>query len=86
MARWDSKKQVIVFWPAKKWRNGWWIIDCGCCGGLEWGGEYPRICDRCKGGGIIWWHEPTKTFALYPGGPLRGRGDLSRLEREGGEV
>lgn len=37
-----------------------------------WGGEEPIECNRCWSG-IIAYHEKSKRYALYPGGPFRGR-------------
>ena len=53
-------------WP------GWRQVDCGCCAGLEWGGEEPRECRRCKGWGGLFLHEKSRVLALWPGGPLAG--------------
>lgn len=25
---------------------------CGCCAGIEWGGEYPVECSACAGSGV----------------------------------
>ena len=50
--------------------GGW--IDCGCCAGVEWGGDYPRECDRCGGAGRIWRY-PSGVLAWWYGGPLCGR-------------
>ncbi len=71
MASWDGKK--IVRWPAECDSNypDWEIVDHGCCAGLEWGGDYPRECD-CNMG-TLYHHKPSGIYALYPGGPLRGR-------------
>jgi len=49
---------------------GWLIIDCGCCAGIEWGGEEPRECKRCDGTGAIYKHVRSGVVALYPGGPF----------------
>lgn len=27
----------------------WLLLDCGCCSGLKWDGDYLRECDFCKG-------------------------------------
>ena len=71
MSHWDGSK--IVRWPTKPSRvPGWEEIDCGCCSGLEWGGEYPRECLRCNGG-VIFRHKKSGALALYPGGPFVGR-------------
>lgn len=85
MAHWNYKTGKTHYHPAQRWGGGWWSIDCGCSGGLRWGGDVPTECDRCNGSGVFFWHEPSRTFAAYPGGPFRGRGDLSGLEREGGD-
>ena len=52
-------------------RLGWTLIDCGCCNGIEWGGEEPRTCRDCGGNGVLW-RSPRGRLALYPGGPFRG--------------
>lgn len=68
MAMWDGKK-IIRFAPeSHPDYPGWEILDCGCCAGTEWGGEYPRECGRCHGSGTIAHHIKSDVFALYPGG------------------
>ena len=52
---------------------GWWMRDCGCCGGLIWGGEEPVDCPDCGGAGHIYFHRPSMVTAEYPGGKLTGR-------------
>lgn len=76
MSYWDCIKQIIVTFPPKKHKNGWYELDCGCCNGLEWGGYSPRECRNCGGSGSIWWHRPSGVYALYPGGELRGRNKI----------
>lgn len=49
---------------------GWESLDCGCSGGLEWGGEQPRECRDCGGNGVISHHIKSGAHALYPGGPF----------------
>ena len=74
MAHWDSEKGVIVKWPTEEAGPeypDWEIVDCGCCAGIMWGGDYPRECD-CNMG-ILYHHKPSGTYAIYPGGPFRGR-------------
>jgi len=68
MSHWDGKQ--IVRWPTKPDENypSWDVIDCGCCAGIEWGGEYPRECKRCGGSGVIYQHRKSKVVAEYPGG------------------
>lgn len=75
MSHWDSEAATIVRHPMKEWPDypGWWNIDCGCCNGLEWGGEYPQECRDCGGNGYLAWHEKSHVLAWYPGGPLRGK-------------
>ena len=62
---------------------GWVWIDCGCCAGIEWGGEYPRECRWCRGGGQTAIHVKSQRIALWPGGPFHGRADPRDLERWG---
>ncbi len=74
MAHWDSLRGKIIKWSTKDssiWPC-WEELDCGCCAGLEWGGNYPRECKRCNGG-IIFRHKKSGALALYPGGPFVGR-------------
>ncbi len=50
-----------------KWRH----MNCGCCAGLEWGGEEPRECGRCDGSGMLF-IRPTGHLFTYPGGSALG--------------
>lgn len=50
----------------------WVAVDCGCCHGLEWGGEEPRECRDCGASGRFFVHLPTGTGAVWPGGPFNG--------------
>ncbi len=52
---------------------GWLEIDCGCCGGIMWGGDYPRECDQCNGGGYLFLHQKSGVLAQWPGGPFLGK-------------
>lgn len=54
---------------------GWRIVDCSCCAGLEWGGEYPREHAQCGGAGVYWLTPSGTRIALYPGGPFSGVAD-----------
>ncbi len=75
MAHYDSTTGKIVEvkpYPAEGYPN-WEVEDCGCCNGLEWGGEEPRECSACSGGGYVYHHIPSGVRAQYPGGPLLGR-------------
>lgn len=75
MAHWDAQQGKIIHWPEESVEGypDWEIEDCGCSGGLEWGGEYPTECRTCKGGGVLYHHKPSGVRALYPGGPFLGR-------------
>lgn len=52
---------------------GWEMIDCGCCDGVEWGGEHPKEYRQCRGGGVLFCHTKSGALAQYPGGPFTGR-------------
>lgn len=70
MAFWDGKR--IVYFdpePSEIWPD-WDMIDCGCCSGIEWGGEVPRECKRCGGDGHIFRHRKSGVTAQHPGGPF----------------
>ena len=72
MAHWDSTKQKIIECKIKKSKQWpkWDEVDCGCCGGICWGGEYPREGKDCDGRGFIFVHRKTGTRARWPGGPF----------------
>lgn len=74
MSHWDSTQQKIVRWPTEPVVGypGWFGVDCGCCAGIEWGGETPETCDRCGGSGMIFVHAESLRTAEYPGGRLTG--------------
>jgi len=61
--------------PTRKYPGypAWDLIACGCCAGLEWGGEYPRECNDCNGTGSYARHRRTGVLAEWPGGRLLGR-------------
>jgi len=75
MAYWDSEQQKIVHFPPvqsidyPKWEE----IDCGCCAGIAWGGNYPNTCNYCEGTGRLFCHIKSGVLALYPGGPFKGK-------------
>lgn len=73
MAYWNGKQ--IVYAKPKPCLSypDWEYVDCGCSGGLSWGGEYPRECPTCKGGGAYCKHIKSGVLAIYPGGPFLGR-------------
>ena len=72
MAHWDSKAGVVVYWPTKRCKHHpkWDEIDCGCCAGIEWGGEEPRECRKCGASGVIYRHRKSGVTAQWPGGPF----------------
>lgn len=74
MARWDSTKQKVVCFPDRPVPAypGWTLVDCGCCGGLRWGGESPEECDTCGGSGHYFRHTASRRLAVWPGGPFIG--------------
>ena len=73
MAYWDGKK-IVRFKPRlNEYYPGWLEIDCGCCNGLCWGGEYPQECPDCNGEGRYFRHTKSGVLAEYPGGPFLGR-------------
>lgn len=83
MSHWDGKK--IVRWAphASQIDVGWWAIDCGCCAGIQWGGEEPVECRDCGGGGYLWLHEKSGLVCAWPGGPIAtGRMPLHHVARE----
>lgn len=51
---------------------GWVSVNCGCCAGVEWGGESPRECRDCGGSGGFAVHLASGCGALWPGGPFNG--------------
>jgi hypothetical protein len=72
MSYWDGEK-VVRFKPEEvPGYPGWKWIDCGCCAGIEWGGEHPVECRRCWGDGRLCLHKKSGAYALYPGGPFLG--------------
>ena len=75
MSYWDCAQSLIVRFKPEEIADypGWQLIDCGCCNGIEWGGDFPRECRRCGGSGVIYRHKRSGVLADYPGGPFRGR-------------
>lgn len=72
MAYWDSKNRKMVYFPDESLEGypGWVRKDCGCCGGIQWGGDEPRECGDCGGYGAVCEHIESGVRALYPGGPF----------------
>jgi len=86
MAFWDGAR--IVRFPPEPYPGnpGWERVDCGCCSGIEWGGEYPKECRTCGGTGGIALHKRSGLLAHYPGGPFCGRDEPAKDgEKEKGE-
>jgi hypothetical protein len=74
MSYWNSVTQSVVSfdpYPIDGY-PGWEWRDCGCCGGIEWGGLSPEECKECMGGAVAF-HKQSKRYALYPGGSFTGR-------------
>ena len=70
MARYKDGKFIDDFQPYFHPIYPNWIAkDCGCCGGLIWGGEELIDCDSCSGG-TIYIHVPSGLCCHYPGGPI----------------
>ena len=82
MSYWDSTTQKIISFPPKvfEYNPNWIEVDCGCCGGLQWGGESPRECNTCDGTGCYFVHLISGVMAEYPGGRLLGRYTKSEVE------
>jgi len=70
MSWWNSAKQQIIRFPSKPVPDypGWEIEDCGCCLGIQWGGQCPIECNRCNGTGVVYRHQKSGVVAEYPGG------------------
>jgi len=83
MAYLDSKTGQIIHVQPKPCINypEWVEVDCGCCNGIRWGGEYPRECETCYGNGVYFRHR-SGALALHPGGTFIGR---EAAEAAGGE-
>lgn len=84
MSWWDSKTGTIRSFepmPVEGYPD-WRCVDCGCCNGVEWGGESPRECRRCGESGHLFLHIPSGVTASYPGGPLLGRLSADEVRRE----
>lgn len=68
--------EVDYFYP------DWMKVTCGCCAGIEWGGEEPRECRDCVGG-VVFVHR-SGVVAQWPGGPFNGDHRPECWERLGG--
>jgi len=83
VSSWDEDALRIVVWPSRydEHHAGWVRFDCGCCGGIAWGGESPVECETCKAGGWLSLHVRSGSVALWPGGPFVGW-RMTAAERE----
>lgn len=83
MAYWNGDK--IVYFTAKPCEQypGWEETDCGCCNGIQWGGEYPTECPDCDGSGRLFHHTKSGVLALYPGGPFVGKLPNKSIQQTG---
>jgi len=75
MAHYDYRtNKVYTAHPKKDERaKGWFIVDCGCSNGLQWGGVEPRECRNCGGCGVLYYHFNSGALAQYPGRPFVGK-------------
>ena len=75
MSHYDNQQNKIIRWPTKECEEypGWEEVDCGCCVGIEWGGDYPVECKDCGGSGVRFHHKKSGVYAAYPGGLFTGR-------------
>jgi len=75
MSYWDTTTGRVVSHLDEPWPDypGWVRVDCVCCNGLAWGGEYPRECSYCEGAGQYAKHVASGMLAEYPGGRAMGR-------------
>jgi hypothetical protein len=80
MSYWNSREQRIIEIPPEKHSENWIRFDCGCSGGLRWGGEYPVECYDCEGWGFLYLHVPSGSLAVYPGGRFVGSMCQSEVE------
>ena len=83
MAYWNGEKTIYLEPKVSKNYPNWLKLDCGCCSGIEWGGESPVECRTCGGLGVIYKHIKSGVLAHYPGGSFCGKeppGDLIKQE------
>lgn len=73
MAHWDGEKIVCFPKESDTKHPGWEILDCGCCNGIQWGGEIPHECRSCNGSGQLYRHIESGALAEYPGGRFLGK-------------
>lgn len=67
----EAGEREYAAWKAGLEARGWREESCGCCAGLEWGGEEPRECKSCNGSGG-YWRTPKGHYVQWPGGPFCG--------------
>ena len=82
MSYWDGKKIISIPTKICEEYPNWLEIDCGCSGGLQWGGEEPIECRTCGGTGRYFVHIKSRVIAIYPGGPLLGSYDKRSMLKE----
>ena len=70
MAMWDGEKTIYFKTEPIEDYPGWERVDCGCCGGIQWGGESPEECDNCEGRGFYCRHIKSGVIKSWPGGPF----------------
>ena len=76
MSYWDSTTKTVIKFKTLPWGKkypNWQMLDCGCCAGIQWGGDEPRECKRCDGSGVLALHRHSRVLAHYPGGPFVGQ-------------
>lgn len=83
MANWNSTAGVVEAWAPRvhPFHAGWAMVDCGCCAGIQWGGEAPVECSTCGAGGWLHVHLASGRTAWWPGGPFSGSLGGDELER-----
>lgn len=75
MSHYDYKTNQVIRYPPKRCENypDWLEVDCGCSGGLQWGGESPRECPYCDEVGFIFVNiKSGRIKKCWPGGPFGG--------------
>ncbi len=74
MSYWNWKIGKVISFEPKPYPGypKWEMIDCGCCAGIQWGGEEPIECKKCGGNGALARHIKTGLLACYPGGKFIG--------------
>ena len=63
MSYWDHYTLSIITLPDHDLGNGWVQKDCGCCNGIQWGGNEPIDCNICDGKGYYSKHKESGVLA-----------------------